>query len=188
MTIEFLDYGLNDQEAVEIARYLIEDFDADGNGQLSLNELIVSWGGESGDQNPGDDNPSDPIDPPTDPGDGGGELSEAELLALEELELYDSDGNGAMSMTELSDEFTSQGMSNGEATDFAQYLMDMYDGDQSSELEFPELVASWGGDESTGGADDSQSNPDEGDSWGDFDNDLWGNDSNWWENDFDFAF
>jgi len=42
---EFVSFGMNQQEAEEFTGYLIDSFDADRNGQLSLTELIVSWGG-----------------------------------------------------------------------------------------------------------------------------------------------
>ena len=91
------------------------------------------------------DPPSTPVDPPVD--DTPQFVADtASQLAEQELADYDTDQNGSLSESELTQEFLDFDFSNSEAAQAASDLVNEFDADGNGELSLAELVVSWGGD------------------------------------------
>lgn len=87
--------------------------------------------------------PDPPVDPPVDPG---GPIDNSAIdLARQELADYDLDGNGSLSVQELTQEFLDLGDRYSEALRYAESLIRDFDTSGDGELDFHELVVSWGG-------------------------------------------
>lgn len=69
---------------------------------------------------------------------------EAIQFALDELDAYDTNGDGKMSRRELVQEFIDLGDSRREAREFADYLLDEFDLDGDRKLDLDELAATYG--------------------------------------------
>ncbi len=201
LTDEFVSQGLSQTEAQEFADDLIYAFDTDGNGELDLAELIVSWGGELTDDGSGDpnfDDESDPgqEDPATDEGgaDEGDVVEDntAAQLAANELDVYDIDNDGSLSIEELEAEMVDLGLSDQEASRVADSLLDSFDADGNGLLSYTELVASWGGSTAANAeADDLGQDVNDGFDDSDFEaesDDMWSDDDNWWDSAFAIDF
>jgi len=105
-------------------------------------------------------------------------------FALDELDLYDLNGDGKMSRRELVREFMDLGDSRREARDFANYLLDEFDADGDRKLDLTELAATYGDGEEESENEFAQDEFESSDSdwgWGE-----WGGESS--SNEFDNLF